>query len=88
MANSDMPYNNAYVQANQMPQGLQGKIETAAIGQVFGPYKEQNLYVLSKLIDKKPSDSTLSNHILIAYKGAERSTATRTKEEAKELLTA
>ncbi|WP_265426545.1 peptidylprolyl isomerase [Chryseobacterium sp. YIM B08800] len=85
MANSDMPYNNAYVQANQMPQGLQGKIETAAIGQVFGPYKEQNLYVLSKLIDKKPSDSTLSNHILIAYKGAERSTATRTKEQAKKI---
>ncbi|REC45660.1 peptidylprolyl isomerase [Chryseobacterium sp. 5_R23647] len=85
MANSDMPYNNAYIQANQMPQGLQGKIETAAIGQVFGPYKEQNLYVLSKLIDKKPSDSTLSNHILIAYKGAERSTATRTKEEAKKI---
>ncbi|WP_139421624.1 peptidylprolyl isomerase [Chryseobacterium mulctrae] len=85
MANSDMPYNNAYVQANQMPQGLQGKIEAAAIGQVFGPYKEQNLYVLSKLIDKKPSDSTLSNHILIAYKGAERSTATRTKEEAKKI---
>ncbi|MFL9835631.1 SurA N-terminal domain-containing protein [Chryseobacterium terrae] len=85
MANSDMPYNNAYVQANQMPQGLQGKIETAAIGQVFGPYKEQNLYVLSKLVDKKPSDSTLSNHILIAYKGAERSTATRTKEEAKKI---
>lgn len=85
MANSDMPYNNAYVQANQMPQALQGKIETAAIGQVFGPYKEQNLYVVSKLIDKKPSDSTLSNHILIAYKGAERSTATRTKEEAKKI---
>ena len=68
-----------------MPQGLQGKIETAAIGQTFGPYKEQNLYVVSKLIDKKPSDSTLSKHILIAYKGAERSTATRTKEQAKKI---
>ncbi|KUJ57443.1 SurA N-terminal domain-containing protein [Chryseobacterium aquaticum] len=85
MANSDVPFNNQYVQANQMPQGLQGKIETAAIGQTFGPYKEQNLYVVSKLIDKKPSDSTLSKHILIAYKGAERSTATRTKEQAKKI---
>lgn len=85
MANSDIPFNNQYVQANQMPQALQGKIETAAIGQIFGPYKEQNLYVLSKLVDKKPSDSTLSKHILIAYKGAERSTATRTKEEAKKI---
>lgn len=86
MANSDMPYNNAYVTAQQMPQGLKGEIETAAIGQVFGPYKEQNLYVLSKLIDKKKaSDSVTSSHILIAYKGAERSTATRTKEAAKKI---
>ncbi|CAD7807739.1 Chaperone SurA [Chryseobacterium aquaeductus] len=85
MANSDIPFNNQYVQATQMPQGLKGKIETAAVGQTFGPYKEQNLYVVSKLIDKKPSDSTLSKHILIAYKGAERSTATRSKEEAKKI---
>lgn len=84
-ANSDVPFNNQYVSANQMPQGLKGKIETAAIGQTFGPYKEQNLYVVSKLIDKKASDSTLSKHILIAYKGAERSTATRTKEQAKKI---
>jgi peptidyl-prolyl cis-trans isomerase D len=85
MANSDVPFNNQYVPVNQMPQGLQGKLETAAIGQTFGPYKEQNLYVVSKLIDKKASDSTLSKHILIAYKGAERSTATRTKEQAKKI---
>lgn len=84
-ANSDIPFNNQYVPANQMPQGLKGKIETAAIGQTFGPYKEQNLYVVSKLIDKKASDSTLSKHILIAFKGAERSTATRTKEQAKKI---
>lgn len=83
MANSDMPFNNQYVPANQLPQSLQGQIATAAIGQVFGPYKEQNVYVASKLLDKKASDSTMSSHILIAYKGAERSTATRTKEEAK-----
>jgi peptidyl-prolyl cis-trans isomerase D len=83
MANSDMPYNNQYVTPNQLPQTIQGQIATAAVGQTFGPYKEQNFYVVSKLVDKKPSDSTLSKHILIAYKGAERSTATRTKEAAK-----
>jgi len=85
MANSDMPFNNQYAEINQMPQTLKGKLETAAIGQTFGPYKEQNFYVVSKLLDKKPSDSTLSKHILIAYKGAERSTATRTKEAAKKI---
>ncbi len=85
MANSDMPYNNQYITSTQMPPSLKDKIGTAAIGQVIGPYKEQNFYVLSKLVDKKPSDSTLSKHILIAYKGAERSTATRTKEQAKKI---
>ncbi|KQT22106.1 peptidylprolyl isomerase [Chryseobacterium sp. Leaf404] len=85
LANSDVPFNNQYVQAGQVPQELKGKIETAAIGQAFGPYKEQDLYVVSKVLDKKPSDSTLSKHILIAYKGAERSTATRTKEAAKKI---
>jgi peptidyl-prolyl cis-trans isomerase D len=30
-----------------------------------------------------PSDSVKSSHILFAYKGAERSTSNRTKEEAK-----
>ena len=81
--NSDVPFIPQYVGLNQVPQELKSKIQTAAIGQIFGPYKEQNLYVVSKLLDKKASDSTLSKHILIAYKGAERSTATRTKEAAK-----
>ncbi|WP_209390257.1 SurA N-terminal domain-containing protein [Chryseobacterium sp. RR2-3-20] len=85
MANSDMPYNSQYVTAAQLPLTLKDKIATATVGKVFGPYKEQNFYVLSKLLGKKPSDSTLSKHILIAYKGAERSTATRTKEQAKKI---
>ncbi|MDQ0592443.1 peptidyl-prolyl cis-trans isomerase D [Chryseobacterium ginsenosidimutans] len=85
MANSDMPFNNQYMTPSQLPQTIQGQIATAAIGQTFGPYKEQNFYVVSKLLDKKASDSTLSKHILIAYKGAERSTATRTKEQAKKI---
>lgn len=81
--NSDVPFIPQYVSPTQLPTELKDKIATAAIGQTFGPYKEQTLYVVSKLLDKKASDSTLSKHILIAYKGAERSTATRTKEAAK-----
>ncbi|WP_297985987.1 peptidylprolyl isomerase, partial [uncultured Chryseobacterium sp.] len=83
--NSDLPFNPSYFSANQLPQTVQGQIASARVGQTFGPYKEQNYLVVSKLLDKKTSDSTLSKHILIAYKGAERSTATRTKEEAKAL---
>ena len=83
--NSDVPFIPQYVGLNQVPQGIKDKIATATIGQTFGPYKEQNLYVVSKLLDKKASDSTQSKHILIAYNGAERSTATRTKEAAKKI---
>ncbi|WP_292010677.1 SurA N-terminal domain-containing protein [Chryseobacterium sp.] len=86
MANSDMPFTDKYLKPNQLPQTIQGQISTAAIGQIFGPYKEQNFYVISKLLGKKTSDSTLSRHILIAYKGSPAGQGvTRSKEDAKKL---
>lgn len=86
MSNSDMPFNNQYLKPNQLPQTLQAQIATAAVGQTFGPYKEQNFYVVSKLLGKKTSDSTLSRHILIAFKGSPAGDGvTRSKEDAKKL---
>ena len=86
MANSDMPFNPQYLKPNQLPQTIQAQLPTAAIGQTFGPYKEQNFYVVSKLLDKKTSDSTLSRHILIAFKGSPAGeSVTRSKEQAKKL---
>ena len=84
--NSDMPFNPGYFPANQLPQTIQGEVANAAVGTIWGPYKEQNFYVVSKLVGKKPSDSTLSRHILISYKGNQAAgDATRSKEEAKKL---
>ena len=87
--NSDVPFIPQYVSPTQLPAELKDKIATAAIGQIFGPYKEQNLYVVSKLLDKKPSDSTETRHILISYKdteiGKQDKSVTRTKEQAKKL---
>lgn len=86
MANSDMPFNAQYMSPAQLPQTIQAQIPSAAVGQVFGPYKEQNFYVVSKLLDKKTSDSTLSRHILIAFKGSPAGEGvTRSKEAAKKL---
>lgn len=85
MVNSDVDYNPSYVPLNQLPPQIQGSIANASVGQMFGPFKEQNVYFVSKLMGKKASDSTLSKHILISYKGAERSEATRTKEQAKKI---
>ncbi len=84
--NSDMRFNPTYFPANQLPAEIKDKVASASVGQVFGPYKEQNLYVVSKLLGKKPSDSTLARHILITYKGnAAAQNETRTKEQAKKL---
>lgn len=86
MANSDMPFNAQYMSPGQLPQTIQAQVPTAAVGQVFGPYKEQNFYVVSKLLNKKTSDSTLSRHILIAFKGSPAGEGvTRSKEAAKKL---
>ncbi|WP_332020858.1 peptidylprolyl isomerase, partial [Kaistella sp.] len=84
--NSDLPYNPTYFSAEQLPAAIKDKVGGAAVGTTFGPYKEQNFYVVSKLLDKKPSDSTLSRHILVSYKGNQAgANETRTKEEAKKL---
>lgn len=84
--NSDVPFNPTYFSAQQLPAAIRDKVAGAAIGTTFGPYKEENFYVVSKLLDKKPSDSTLSRHILVAYKGSPAGEGiTRTKEEAKKL---
>ena len=84
--NSDLPFNPTYFSKDQLPSAIRDKVDGAAVGTTFGPYKEQNFYVVSKVLDKKPSDSTLSRHILVSYKGNQAGgDATRTKEQAKKL---
>lgn len=84
--NSDLPFNPQYFSADQLPISIKDKVAAASVGTTFGPYKEQNFYVVSKLLDKKPSDSTLSRHILVTYKGNQAGgNETRSKEEAKKL---
>ncbi len=85
MLNSELPFDSRYLSENQLPPAIREWVKTASKGQINGPYREQDVLVLTKLLDKKPSDSVLSKHILIAYEGSERSTATRKKEEAKKI---
>ncbi|MFB9121639.1 peptidylprolyl isomerase [Bergeyella porcorum] len=84
--NSDLRFNPTFLSKQQLPPSVAEQIANAAVGQAVGPYKEQNYYVVSKLLAKKPSDSTLSRHILIAYKDSPAGQGvSRTKEEAKKL---
>ena len=56
-------------------------------GEVFGPYRDNNDFKLSKLIDIKRNASIRASHILISYNGATRanSNVSRTEKEAKSL---
>lgn len=83
MMHSEMPYDPRYIADAQLPAFQKDWAKSAAVGQILGPVKEGNLFVMSKLISKKPTDSVLSKHILIAYSGAQRATTNRTKQDAK-----
>ncbi|NAW52217.1 peptidylprolyl isomerase [Elizabethkingia argentiflava] len=87
--NSEYPFNPQYLPLSQQPDQIKGFLNTAGIGQSFGPYKvEDRYFFVSKLIGKQRGDSVKSRHILIAFKGSPADQAgaeKRTKEEAKKL---
>lgn len=85
-AYSDVKFNDNYLMPSQMPENIRAQMISGGSGTMVGPYKQDNLYVVSKLIDKKPSDSTLSRHILIAYSGSPAGQGVkRSREEAAKL---
>jgi len=74
---SAMPYFGKFASYNEIENSIFGKdvatwAKSAAIGQVYGPYKRtekgRSYDFLTKLVDKKLSDSIQSRHILIDFK--------------------
>ncbi|MBR4156596.1 MAG: peptidylprolyl isomerase [Bacteroidales bacterium] len=87
-ANSDIPYDSTWKSRKDVPAELEKAIfdSNNGAGFVYGPYENDGYYNVAKIIDmENRSDSLMASHILVAYKGALRSSATRTKEEAQAL---
>jgi peptidyl-prolyl cis-trans isomerase D len=84
-ANSDIKFDSTYLAKSQLPIEYQEQLFSLTKGEVFGPYTYNGYQCVSKMVDKKANASAKASHILISYAGAERSTATRTKEEAQKL---
>jgi peptidylprolyl isomerase/peptidyl-prolyl cis-trans isomerase D len=83
---SDVPYNEDFILIDQLSQAAQIAGGDLEIGTVFGPYEDTGFMKLSLVEDRKTiMDSVKNRHILVAYQGAQRSTATRSKDEAKKL---
>lgn len=83
--NSDIKFDSTYLAKKDLPLEFQEQLFNLPAGSVFGPYVHNGHQCLSRMIGRKANASAKASHILLAYKGAERSSATRTKEEAQAL---
>lgn len=84
-ANSDIKFDSTYLAKKDLPLDFQEQLYILEVGEVFGPYVFNGHQCVSKMVAKKASASVKASHILLAYQGAPQSSATRTKEEAKNL---
>ena len=84
-ANSDIKFDSTYVTKKDLPLDYQEQLFNLPVGGVYGPYVFNGHQCISRMISKKANASAKASHILLAYKGAPQSSATRTKEEAQAL---
>ena|SRR6218665_170489 len=84
-ANSDIPFDSTYVSKQDLPAAVAEQLFNLPVGQVYGPYMNNDYYCLSKALGRKPGAKVKSSHILISWTGAERAQPKepRTKEQAK-----
>ncbi len=84
--NSDIPFNDNFLIKAQLSKIMADSILKSKVGTIIGPYKENGYYKLTKILAfKQIPDSAKASHILISYKGALRSSETKTEEEAKKM---
>ncbi|MHC2990833.1 peptidylprolyl isomerase [Pontibacter sp. HJ8] len=64
--NSDVPYNNAYLHAGELPEQLRSSLPLEE-GKVYGPFTEDETYTLHKVVDVKDGsvNTARASHILI-----------------------
>lgn len=86
---SEVPFQDFYFFENQLPADVASDLIKLEKGDIYGPYKDENSFYLSRVIDtKKTPDSVESKHILVRYEGTMGADedVTRTKENAEKLV--
>ena len=84
---SDVKYVDNFLFKRDLPQEHSDQIFNLSEGEVYGPYKDNNAWKLSRLVETKQiPDSAKARHILVAYQGSPIGAGVnRTKAQAKEL---
>jgi len=82
--NSDAKYDTIFKAQNELPANFADSLLRLNVGELFGPYRDGEVFKISRMMAKKPNGSVKASHILITYEGAERANpeVKRTKEEA------
>jgi peptidyl-prolyl cis-trans isomerase D len=81
---SDLPYNDAIQYKAQVPQVIAEELFNGNKGDVFGPYKDQGHYKISKITEVlELPDSAQARHILIPFAGAQSADPSVTNSDAK-----
>ena len=85
---SDTPYDAAFYSKGALPKIVADSIFDREVGDVYGPYKDNGFYKLSKITEvKQLPDSVKASHILIPYigSGAADPSVTQSEEQAKKV---
>jgi len=82
---SDERYDSTWMKRGSLPYQLDSLMFNTAIGTPYGPFIENNMYQMARLVDVQTRpDSLKASHILISYKGTNVNPDTKlTKEGAK-----
>ncbi|MGJ8746046.1 peptidylprolyl isomerase [Polaribacter sp.] len=85
---SDTPLDTNFKFNNNINQTIASQLFESNKGDVFGPYKDQGYFKISKITEiSKMPDSVKASHILVPFIGAQRVApdVTRTEEQAEKL---
>lgn len=84
-ATSDERYDSTWYKKGSLPYQLDSLMFNSPVGTTFGPYIENNIFQMARLVDVKVSpDSLRASHILISFTGTNVNPDTKlTKEQAK-----
>ena len=84
--NSDTKYDTIFKAQKDLPASFADSLMALEVGELFGPYRDGDMYKVSRMVARKSNGSVKASHVLITYAGALRANpeVTRTKEEAEE----
>jgi peptidyl-prolyl cis-trans isomerase D len=82
--NSDAKFDTVYRPKSELPAQFADSLMMLNVGEIFGPYRDGEVFKISRMMGRKPNGSVKASHILITYEGAERANpeVKRTKEDA------